>query len=147
MTAADVRDRLAGLIGKRIASIRRLLYVSAGSVQSEVGPIEIAFSDDSTFLFNIGSDGESLRLDEAQWHDPFEEPLSPENRRFVERSGKVTAFDMSSVRPYDKLIGRTVLDVQPIVGPLNKITGAAVVTDAGMIRVATAADEVLVDIA
>lgn len=116
----------------------------AGRVESDNGPVEVTFSDGSTFLFNVGADGESLRIEEGQWRDPFQEPLSPENREFVERSGKVTAFDVSAKRPYDALIGRTVLDIQPIVGPLNKITGAAIITDAGTIRVTIGADEVLV---
>jgi hypothetical protein len=146
MTPTGIRDRLAGLIGKRIAFIRRLLYVFAGRVESDIGPVEITFSDGSTFLFNVGPDGESLRIEEGQWRDPFREPLSSENREFVERSGKVTAFDVSAKPPYSPLIGRTVLDVQPIVGPLNKITGTNIITDAGTIRVTIGADEVLVDL-
>lgn len=137
---------LAGLVGKTIASIRRLFYVFAGRVQSETGPIEVTFSNGSTFLFNVGPDGESLRIEEGHWLDPFQDPLSLENKKFVERSGKVTAFDVSTKRPYDGLIGRTVVDVQPIVGPLNKITGAAFVTEAGAIRITIGADEVLVEV-
>lgn len=146
MTPEAIRDTLAGLIGKRIASIRRLLYVFAGRVRSDIGPIEVSFSDGSTFLFNVGPDGESLRIEEGLWRDPFQEPLSPENREFVARSGKVTAFDVSAKRPYDALIGRTVLDLQPIVGLLDKITGASIITDARTIRVTIGADEVLVEV-
>jgi len=141
-----IRDRLAGLIGKRIASIRRLLYVFAGRVESGAGPLEVTFSDGSTVLFNVGPDGESLRIEDGVFLDPFEEPLSPENAEFVRRSGKFTAFDVSAERPYHALIGRAVLDVQPIVGPLNKITGAAINTDAGTIQVTIGADEVLVTV-
>jgi hypothetical protein len=146
MTPLAIRDKLAGLIGKRIASIRRLLYVVAGRIESETGPIEITLADGSTFLFNVGPDGESLRIEEGRWRDPFTEPLSRENREFIERSGKVTAFDVSGARPYDALIGRTVVDVKPTIGPLNKVTGAAIITDAGTIRVTIGADEVLVDV-
>jgi hypothetical protein len=144
VTSGAVSETLTGLIGKRIASIRRLLYVFAGKVDSDIGPVELTLSDGSIFLFNVGSDGASLRVDEEGWQDPFEEPLSPENREFVERSGKWTAFDVSSKQPYNALIDRTVVDVQPIMGQLHKIVGAGIITDIGTLRVTIAFDEVLV---
>ncbi len=35
--------------------------------------------------FRLNSDGESLRIEEGHWLDPFQEPLSPENKEFVTR--------------------------------------------------------------
>jgi hypothetical protein len=121
--------------------------VFAGNTASDRGPIELTFSDSSTALFDVGPDGEALRFEEARWRDPFTEPLSSENREFVERSGKWTAFDVSGQPPYAALVGQAVLDVQPILTPGGKITGAAMTTYACTIRVVTGADDVVVTVA
>jgi hypothetical protein len=121
--------------------------VFAGNTEADRGPIELTFSDGSTVLFDVGTDGEALRLGETPWRDPFKEPLSPENRTFVDKSGKWTPFDVSGQPPYHALVGQSVLDVRLVVTPGGKITGAALTTRAGTIRVVTrGADEVFVDL-
>ena len=148
MTAESLRAKLASLVGKTILSIGRVHYVLARTTESDRGPIELTFSDSSIALFDVGPDGEALRLEEARWRDPFDEPLSSVNRDFVEKSGKWTAFDVSGEPPYVALIGQTVLDVQPILTEGGKITGTAVTTHAGTIRVRTyGADDVFVTVA
>jgi len=146
MTTEGVSERLAALTGKTIVSIRRLHYVYKGRIDFESGGIELVFSNGSAALFGVGPDGEALGLREAVWRDPFEEPLSTENREFIEKSGKWTAFDVSKEPQYAPLVGRAVLEVQRVVMPGGKITGAAISTSAGTVRVIIGADEVLVTV-
>lgn len=143
MKADGVDGLLADVIGKEIAALSRIFYVFKGTVETRWGPIEIRFSDGSAITLDSGADGEGLRVDE-RWEDAFAEPLSDENRAFVARSGKWTAFDVSNEAPYRLLIGRAIKRIQPRVEPGGKITGARFYTDAGVIQADVVADELFV---
>jgi len=71
-----------------IQKVQRILYVYRGSVASEKGPIEIAFSDGYAVLLDAGPHGEALAVKSHAWIDYFAEPLSAEERQFIDRSGK-----------------------------------------------------------
>jgi hypothetical protein len=52
------------------------------------GAVEIVFADGGVLFCDTGPDGDSLRLEDFAWTDPFAGPLSPENEEFVRTSGK-----------------------------------------------------------
>ena len=83
-------------------------------VTSDSGPIEITFADGSVALLDAGADGEALRVKPAAWTDYFAEPLTSENREFIERCGKWTSFDVTNQEPYSRLINELVLEVMPV---------------------------------
>jgi hypothetical protein len=95
---------LADVIDFRITRVRRVHYVYRGVPDTDFGPLELAFGDRVVLLDNA-ADGEALRVRRQAWEDPFAEPLSGENRAFVEESGKWTAFDRpeASIRPCQSL--------------------------------------------
>src|SRR5436190_1195550 len=95
-TVTGLSVDLAGVVGQRITTIRRIFFVAGGVVERSNGPIEFSFEDGSCLLLESGPDGETLRLSRASWQDPFLAPLSPENADFVARSGKWTAFCVSA---------------------------------------------------
>lgn len=138
---------LAELPGRFIQKIRRVMYVLKGKVTTEAGPIEITLADGIVLLLDVASDGEALSVKPSPWTDHFAEPLSPENREFIERSGKWTAFDVSQDMPYSKAIGQMVEDIITIKTPDNKVTGATFMMSTCVVQVQIEADEVSVDVA
>lgn len=148
MTKADDElISLFGLNGRTICRIRRIRYVLRGEVISSDGPMEFSFTDDFIVLLDAGPDGEALAVKAAAWTDHFAEPLSNDNREFVEQSGKWTAFDVSAQEPYLRLVGEPIQQVVPVRTPENKISGVALTTPAATLRVETQGDQVTVDIA
>lgn len=147
MKADDELELLSGLAGQVNCRIRRILYVFRGEVASCAGPIEFGFTDDSVVLLDAGPDGEAMAVKAAAWTDHFAEPLSRENREFVEKSGKWTAFDVSSQNPYSRFIGERIRQVTLIRTPENKIIGVTLATLRSTLRVEIQGDEVTVDIA
>jgi hypothetical protein len=147
MKEGDEFNLLSSLEGRVACRIRRIRYVVRGEVMPDTGPIEFSFTDGSIVLLDAGPDGEALAVRAAAWIDHFAEPLSIENRQFVEQSGKWTAFDVSAQKPYSRLIGEQIGQVIPIRTLENKIKGVALTTRESTVRVEIEADEVTVDIA
>jgi hypothetical protein len=147
MNDEEAAKLLSSLQGQVIHWIRRIRYMFRGDVTSDAGPIEIGFADDSIVLLDAGPDGEALSVKAAGWIDHFAEPLSIENRQFVEQSGKWTAFDVSVEEPYSRFIGERIVQVILVRALENKIKGVALATPRSTIRVEIEADELSVDIA
>jgi hypothetical protein len=95
---------------------------------------------------DAGPDGESLAIRRSRWKDPFAEPLSLENRAFVERSGKWTAFDVSNDPLYRELVGQAVSSVEPLLTQTGKVKGATLFTSGGALRSEVEADDLKVDV-
>jgi hypothetical protein len=106
-----VPPSLIDSVGTPIRRVRRIHYVYDGRPDTDFGPVELTIGE-RLFLFDNEADGESLRVTETAWADPFPEPLSSEDREFVERSGKWTAFDVSTLRRWAKPIGERLSDVE-----------------------------------
>ena len=121
-------------MGKPVSAVRRILYVRAGEITQDRGPLEISFQDGRVLLLDGGSDGEALVVRTEPWTDPFDGPLSPENAGFVGEAGKWTAFDVSSSPPMDRFIGARLHAVDEIRSPTGKTTGATLRLDRGLIQ-------------
>lgn len=146
MNDQDTLVMLSNLRDRIISKVQRILYVLRGTVAAEKGAIEITFRDGYTVFLDAASDGETLAVKPFAWIDRFTEPLSLENRKFVEQSGKWTAFDVSGQPPYSHLIAEPVREVTPIRTPDNKVKGATIRSANGTINVEVEADEVFVDV-
>lgn len=105
---------LSALVGKTVRGTRRVFFAFRGEIDTEEGPLELNFDDGSVVLFRSGSDGQQLVIENQAWRDPFAEAPSEENREYVERHGKWTAFDTSGDAPYVGLIGCRIERVQAI---------------------------------
>jgi hypothetical protein len=87
---------LADLVGSRITRVRRVHYVYRGVPDTDFGPLELTFWQPVRPVRQRWR-WRTLRVRATAWEDPFAEPLSAENRAFVEKSGKWAAFDVSAV--------------------------------------------------
>lgn len=137
---------LEPLVGRVVVGVRRVLYVLRGRNTSAAGPIELTFADGSAVVLDAGSDGEALAVSTERWIDPFVPPLSAENQRYVEASGKWTAFDVSDQEPWAALVGATVDSVEPILTSRDKLIGASIRVGAAVLRAKVEADELSVDV-
>lgn len=146
MTAPLDLPALEQLVGRVVVGVRRVLYVLRGLNTSTAGPIELTFAGGSAVVLDAGSDGEALAVSTRRWIDPFAPPLSPENQRYVETSGKWTAFDVSDQEPYAALVGATVDSVEPILTSRGKLIGASIRAGATVLRAKVEADELSVDV-
>ena len=136
---------LAEAVGSPIRRVRRIHYVHDGQADTDFGPVELTIGQ-RVFLFDNESDGDSLRVTEAAWVDPFSEPLSPENRQFVREHGKWTAFDQSTEDDWARFIGDPLRDVETVTNDVGKTIGIILRTErGGVLRLGVLADELFVD--
>jgi hypothetical protein len=108
---------LQGLIGQRVIRMDRVLYQVRGDFEKVVpgdGPLELELEGGRVLLLDGAGDGESLRAKEGTWVDLFAEPLSEENARFVEESGKWTRVPSSRLEGYIDFIGERITEVSAI---------------------------------
>src|SRR6266545_507381 len=105
-------------VGDAISRVCRLRYQVGDEVVPTLdgGAVELTFSSGATLYGESGPDGDSLRVKDTPWVDPFAGPLSPENEEYVRTSGKWVRHDVSGEPPFDDLIGRKVFDVAPMAG-------------------------------
>ncbi|MEM7344376.1 MAG: hypothetical protein AAF485_09025 [Chloroflexota bacterium] len=95
---------LNSCLGKQIATISRICYVHNNETDFEKGPLELIFSEDITLHLTGKGDGETLHIRNEPWQDPFTEPLSETNQKFVQKHGKWGLFDRSHQEPYNRFL-------------------------------------------
>lgn len=140
-----IPQSLANAVGATLQHVRRIHYVFDGRPDTDFGPVEITVGE-QVFLFDSGPDGESLRIEEGPWQDPFSEPLSEENREFVDQPGKWTAFDVSTLGLWARLVGEPLADVEAVTNVDGKMTGILLRTrHGGLVRLGVMADELFLD--
>jgi len=91
--------------GLVLAQAKRLSYVYKGERCPPEGDLELVFEGGRILLLEGAGDGTTLRLQSDGWEDPFREPLSPEQRAYVDEYGKWTLFNVSDNEPYSAAIG------------------------------------------
>ena len=110
------------LVGCRIYLIARVFFEFQGSLEQVDGPLEITVSGRSV-LFDCEGDGESLRVRERCWNDPFEGELSADNRQFVESSGRWRRTEVSDWQGYRDLKGHVITEIQLLTNQHGRVAG------------------------
>jgi hypothetical protein len=135
--------RLAKYVGDTVRSVCRLRYEVGEKVASGAneGSVEITFGSGSTLLCESAADGETIRVADAPWVDPFGGALSEENEEFVRSSGRWVKYDASDQEPFVDLVGRQVTDVAPITGTSGKQYGVVLNVSGFLLSLYANADE------
>jgi hypothetical protein len=148
VTENELAAELQSVIGGVIVGIGRLYYSFRGTLDTGAGPVFFQFTDGRQVRLESGSDW-TLRVFWGAWEDPFpEKDLSPENRRFVETSGKWTDVDVSAEPAYAVFIGAALLNADPIIdhsSGIDEVVGVRLVSTAGVIS-ARCGDELRVEL-
>lgn len=138
---------IATLRTNAIVQVRRIRYVMNDAIFISNGPLELTMTNGEALLFEPGEDGQTLRIRLQPWSDVFAEPLSDENRRFVQQHGKWTAFDVSGTPPTKDLIGRETRDVVTRTGRTGTLTGMTLVVGEVSLSIDVEADSLEVNVA
>lgn len=129
------------LVGRTVVRIDRAFYETDGVIHPGDGPLEVQLDDGAVLLFDGGADGESLRVENSPWVDPFEGQLTPENAQFVAESGKWTRVPVSKDAPYCELIGATVEAVEVLENEFGREAGLGIETAARTLWFVVQCDE------
>lgn len=111
------------LLGRTVTRINRILYEYRGEVRSDDGALEFEFSGGGVVRLDGAADGEQLCAVDARWEDPFREPLSAENARYVEEHGRWRRVDCSGLVGYADFIGQPVTAVRILRNRWGRVGG------------------------
>jgi hypothetical protein len=139
----DINDvDLTKYVGATISRVCRLRYQLGENVDSDDdGAIEVSFSTGATLYCEPGPDGDSVRVRDTVWIDPFAGQLSPENEEYVRTSGKWTKHDVSDENLFADLIDRKLIDIAPMSGSTGKLYGLLLNVSGYLLAVYANADE------
>ncbi len=141
MAGSTVLDGLRRALGRRVERCARIVYVVADEEPANDGPLELGFVGGEVLLLDGASDGESLRISNEPWRDPFTEPLSAENREFVASHGAWRRQDVSSRWPYSSLVGKAVADLVLLQNQFGRVAGVRILFEGGDLWFYVAGDE------
>lgn len=113
---------LSALVGQRVTRVSRVLYRYRGAIESDDGPLELEAGGHIVLLEGAG-DGECLRVKDGGWEDDFREPLSAENRAFLEECGKWERADCSMQEGYRDFVGHSLSDIRALKNDWGRIGG------------------------
>lgn len=146
-STVTVDPDLGSFVGASVARIRRVFYVFRGDVESDTGPVELGFDDGRFLLVDGHGDGERVRLGVDEWLDPFAvDDLDAVNRRFVEKHGKWTAFDVTDEPPYGRLAGAEVTSIRFLLSDRGRSVGVVVDTSGGSLVAEVECDDLRVEV-
>lgn len=134
LAVGDV-SAIQGAVGQRVARVRRGRYSLPVSDMDEGGFLELTFVSGDVLLLDIGSDW-TLTAQAQAWNDPFTEPISAENRDFVERHGRWTAVDVSQ-GDARLLTGSSISSASLLTDDMADVVGVVLLAD-GVVVSATA---------
>lgn len=139
---SDVQNHeLAKFVGETVTRVFRLRYQIGDRITSrDDGSVELVFASGAILLCESGSDGDSVRVRDTAWIDPFAGPLSPENDEFVRTSGKWVRHDVSEEQPFDEMINQKIFDIAPMTG-IRKTYGLLVNLSGPLLAFYAIADE------
>lgn len=139
--ASDPEAILARMIGRRVVAIEQAFYVFRGAIDQAHCLLQMRLDNGVTVHFWTRADGETVRIVATPWDDPFAEPLSAENRAFVEQSGKWTLFDTSTTPEMAPLRGQRIRQVFLVYDQRGAKRGVQVETGAAVLTYLVSGDE------
>ncbi|WP_437665392.1 hypothetical protein [Sorangium sp. So ce1182] len=101
----------------------RILFVYGGRVESDDGPLELHLDDGTVVLLDGAGDGESLLVRGAPWTDPFEPPISAENRLYIEQNGKWSRSEQSGDPMFSSVLGKVISSVKILENEFGREAG------------------------
>jgi hypothetical protein len=116
---------LSRLIGQRIESIARVCYWHRGVADLADGSLEIKVAGE-VVLLDGASDGESLRVRNGPWVDPFDEPVSTENLEYIAEHGRWQRVDCSIHEFYDDFLKEAITDVRLLENEHGRTAGVKI---------------------
>lgn len=131
---------LKKIIGKAIIKIERLYYRKKDFIEKDKGAIQFSFNDGTVVYLDVDADSETLLIKKEKWEDPFIEPLSVENKDYVDNFGKWEIFDVSDCHEYRDLINRSVINVSSINDKSGINVGALFDVEGLLVNILTGAD-------
>lgn len=131
---------IAERLRKKVQSIELIKYEFQGKTDSSNTLVQINFEDGTSVYFTSDRDGETLKVCLYSWDDPFAGDLSAEQISFVEKSGKWSKQDVSSLEPFSYFIGESMSEITPI-RTNSKITGVNIIANGAYIKVMIEWDE------
>jgi hypothetical protein len=134
-------DRLVGLT---VISVRRIEYVAKATVGSSGGPFELRFANGEAVTFDAGANGETLSSTMGIWDDPFAEPLSDENRAYVDEVGKWTPIDVTHTEPFARIVGIPILEARQIRNHECRLVGVEIIVEGIIALLRVGSDELSV---
>jgi hypothetical protein len=124
---------LATALGQQVVRVRRGRFIHPRGEVQEGGFVELTFASGGGLLLDTASDW-TLTAQPGPWLDPFTEPLSDEDREFVDEHGRWTAVDESGGCA-EPLIG-AVIEAAPLAyNDVGEADGVQLVTERAVLNV------------
>ncbi len=137
---------LYNAVGAEVARIGLVEYWYKGEKRSDNTPLQLELKDGRMLFLDSDGDGESLRVRTGPWQNPFPDPLSRENAAFVETHGRGVLTDVSAQEPFAAMIRQPILEIEPVINSVGKLTGATAHFPKGLLMVSVEWDEVKLEI-
>ena len=141
---ADLADRLGPMVEQRLQRIRRMHFTLGGAVERGNGAVELTFERKNPIMLAVGADGESLRIVDGAWVDPFAPPLSDENEQWIATHGKWDVFDASEEPEYSGIVGGSLSAFWSLKTRVDRLCGVRLHFTNGTLDVVCNGDEVFV---
>lgn len=135
--------KISSRLRQRIVRVERLRYDYLGRQEHEGGDVQLWF-DDGVLHMTVAADGETVRVEDGPWVDPFSGPRSLDNEAYVAKHGKWNLVNVSDEVPFSGLVGKTIEQVAPLTNRFGRIIGAQIVAGEVVFNVYVYADELIV---
>lgn len=122
-------QKLTSVVGKKVTSIYVNSYLFQTERRLDDTPLQLNFSDSTIIYLDGESDGESLRVTMAAWHDPFSGKVDLENTLYIQQFGNWVQDNMSDTHPFDQVVGKVIEETLPIINQFGKLSGVQFVID------------------
>lgn len=115
------------IINLKVVEIHLIQYVlPSGEIEDDDVELEIVFQKSSCLLLSSASDGERVHIRREPWVDPYYEPISDENREFIQESGKWSLFLANDHPSFASVIGKRINNVEKIHNEFGVLAGLAI---------------------
>jgi hypothetical protein len=135
--------KISSHVGHQIVRVERLRYEYLGRQERESGDLQL-WLDDGALHISVAADGETVRVEDGPWVDPFLGPLSVDNEAYVATHGKWNLVNVSEEVPFSSLVGKTIEQVVPLTNRFGRTIGAQIVAGDVVLNVYVDADELFV---